>query len=58
MKLTLSRNIKAGHIIKTSNGWRKVKEVTNDEVIGKEGLVKYESTIFGFREIPDKEEKQ
>lgn len=49
MNYTLSKNIKAGQKIKTKNGWRKVKEVTSDGVIVKEGLISFGDAIYGWK---------
>lgn len=49
MTFTLSKSIKVGQKIKTDSGWRKVKEVTDDGVIVKEGLIKFGSRVFGWK---------
>ena len=49
MTFKLGENIKVGHKIKTLNGWRKVKDVTDKGAIVKEGLIEFGSTVFGFK---------
>jgi len=46
---TLSNNIKKGQSIKTSCGWRKVKTVTNEGAVVKEGLIKFGETVYGWK---------
>lgn len=49
MSFTLGKNIKAGHRIRTTVGWRKIKSVTSDGAIVKEGLIPFGSTIWGWK---------
>jgi hypothetical protein len=49
MTFTLGNNIQAGQKIKTSNGWRKVKSVTDDGVEVKEGVIPFGATIHGWK---------
>jgi hypothetical protein len=49
MRFRLSNNIKAGQKIKTAYGWRKVREVTKDGAIVKEGLVRFGHPVYGWK---------
>ncbi len=49
MKFVLSKNIEAGQKIRTANGWRKIKQVTEEGVIVKEGLVEFGEVIYGWK---------
>jgi len=49
MTFTLSNSIKKGQSIKTPNGWRKVKEVSSEGAIVKEGLIKFGDTVYGWK---------
>lgn len=49
MRFTLGKNIKVGQQIKTSRGWRKIKDVTDEGVIVKEGLIYFGNTVFGWK---------
>jgi len=45
MTFKLGKNIQIGQKIKTSLGWRKIKDVTSDGAVVKEGL----STVYGWK---------
>lgn len=45
----LGPDIQAGQKIKTDKGWRKVKEVTKDGALVKEGLIKFGATVYGWK---------
>lgn len=49
MNYTVSKSIQAGQMIKTSAGWRKVKEVIQEGVIVKEGLIKFGSPVLAWK---------
>lgn len=49
MTFKLGRNIKVGQKIKTADGWRKVKEVTEKGAIVKGDLVPFGSTVYGWK---------
>lgn len=49
IEFKLGTNIKAGHKIKTVEGWRKVLSITDEGVKVKEGTVKFGETIYGWR---------
>ena len=49
MKFTLSTNIEIGQKIKTANGWRKIKEITEDGAMVKEGLIRFGDTVYGWK---------
>ena len=49
MRFKLGTNIQAGQKIKTGDGWRKIKEVTDDGAIVKEGLIHFGNTIYGWK---------
>ena len=49
MTFTLSKTIQTGQRIKTTKGWRKVKEVTDTGAVVKDGLVKFGDTVFGWK---------
>lgn len=49
MIFTLGTNIKVGHKIKTSCGWRKVKELTAEGVLVKEGIIKFGDILYGWK---------
>jgi hypothetical protein len=49
MTFTLGNNIQAGQKIKTSNGWRKVKYVTDNGAQIKEGIIPFGATIYGWK---------
>ena len=49
MNFTLSTTVKAGQKIKTANGWRKVKEITDDGAVVKEGLIRFGDTVYGWK---------
>jgi len=52
MTFKLSTNIQAGQKIKTRNGWRKVKEVTQEGAVVKEGVILFGETVFGWKSSP------
>lgn len=49
MKMTLSKNIQKGQRIRTTHGWRKVRETTNNGVLVKEGIINFGSEIYGWK---------
>lgn len=49
MRLTLGKNILPGQRIRTTNGWRKVKEVNEDGALVSDGLIKFGETIWGWK---------
>jgi hypothetical protein len=49
MTFKLSSNIKAGQKIKTKDGWRKVKEVTDVGAVVKEGVIMFGDTVYGWK---------
>jgi len=49
MTFKLGKNIQIGQKIKTSLGWRKIKNVTSDGAVVKEGLIKFGSTVYGWK---------
>ena len=49
MTMVLGKNILVGMRIKTRHGWRKVKQVTDDGVVVKEGVVKFGTPVFGWK---------
>jgi len=49
MTFTLGTNIEAGQKIKTALGWRKVKSVSDEGAIVKEGLIKFGATVYGWK---------
>ncbi len=51
MTFNLSTSILVGNKIKTTNGWRKVKKVTDEGALVKEGIIKFGETIFGWKVI-------
>lgn len=49
MKMVLGKNVLAGQKIKTLFGWRKIKEVTDEGAVVKEGVVKFGAPVFGWK---------
>lgn len=49
MRMTLGKNVLAGQRIKTRWGWRKIKEVTDEGAVVKEGVVKFGAPVFGWK---------
>lgn len=49
LMMSLGRNILVGQKIKTSLGWRIVKQVTDEGVVVKEGVVKFGTPVFGWK---------
>ena len=49
MDLVLGENILVGQKIKTALGWRKVKQVTDEGAVVKEGVVKFGAPVFGWK---------
>ncbi len=49
MTFKLSTGIKVGHKIKTINGWRKVREVTDEGALVREGIIKFGETVCGWK---------
>lgn len=51
MYFTLNDTIKIGQKIKTINGWRKIKEVTEEGAIVKEGVIKFGQIVYGWKKV-------
>ena len=49
MTFKLSRSIAVGQQIKTSNGWRKVLEVTSEGARVAEGFVMFGEVVYGWK---------
>lgn len=49
MLFTLSTSVEKGQRIRTTSGWRKIKSVSDEGALIKEGLVPFGSTIFGWK---------
>jgi hypothetical protein len=49
MVFKLGSAIKVGHQIKTEQGWRKVLSVTEEGVTTKDGLIKFGTTVYGWK---------
>jgi hypothetical protein len=51
MTFKLGTNIKVGNKIKTSTGWRKVLDVTDEGAKTKDGIVKFGETVYGWKAV-------
>jgi len=49
MNFKLGTNIESGQKIKTLHGWRKVKEVTIEGAVVKEGIIKFGDIVYGWK---------
>ena len=49
MTFKLGKNIMVGQRIKTQFGWRKIKSVSSEGALVKEGLVTFGSNILGWK---------
>lgn len=48
MTYKLGTNVCVGQKIKTAQGWRKIKEVTNSGAVVKEGIINFGEVIYGW----------
>lgn len=49
MRFTLGKNVEAGQRIRTTFGWRKIKSISDDGALVKEGLIPFGATIWGWK---------